>query len=53
MRINADLDNFVHTASHDLLAPLANIEIGIGVMNEVKVTDLQLNKFFKCNKFIC
>lgn len=35
----------MHTASHDLLAPLANIEIGIGVMNEVKVTDLQLNKF--------
>ena len=45
LRINADLDNFVHTTSHDLLAPLANIEISIGVMNEVKVTDLQLNKF--------
>lgn len=35
----------MHTASHDLLAPLANIEISIGVMNEVKVTDPQLNKF--------
>ncbi len=45
MRINADLDNFVQTASHDLLAPLGNIEISINVMNEVKVIDPELNKF--------
>lgn len=45
LRINADLDNFVHTASHDLLAPLGNIEISIEVMNSVKVTDPELNKF--------
>ena len=45
LRINADLDNFVHTASHDLLAPLGNIEISIDVMNSVKVTDPELNKF--------
>lgn len=45
LRINADLDNFVHTASHDLLAPLGNIEISIGVMNKIKVTDPKLNKF--------
>ena len=45
LRINADLDNFVHTASHDLLAPLGNIEISIEVMNAVKVTDPELNKF--------
>lgn len=45
VRINADLDNFVHTASHDLLAPLGNIEISIEVMNLVKVTDPELNKF--------
>jgi two-component system CheB/CheR fusion protein len=44
-RINADLDNFVHTASHDLLAPLANIETSIGVMNLIKVTDPALSKF--------
>ena len=45
LRINADLDNFVQTASHDLLAPLGNIEISIEVMNKVKVTDPELNKF--------
>ena len=45
LRINADLDNFIHTASHDLLAPLGNIEISIGVMNKIKVTDPKLNKF--------
>ncbi|MES2267551.1 MAG: chemotaxis protein CheB [Bacteroidota bacterium] len=44
-RINADLDNFVHTASHDLLAPLANIETSIGVMNLIKITDPGLTKF--------
>jgi two-component system CheB/CheR fusion protein len=45
LRINADLDNFVHTTSHDLLAPLGNIEMSIGVMNEIKVTDPKLNSF--------
>ncbi len=45
LNINADLDNFVHTTSHDLLAPLANIEISIDVMNQLKVTDPTLNKF--------
>ncbi|AMR30106.1 chemotaxis protein CheR [Mucilaginibacter sp. PAMC 26640] len=44
-RINGDLDNFVHTASHDLLAPLANIETSIGVMNLIKITDPGLSKF--------
>ena len=31
-RINADLDNFIYTASHDLRAPIINIE---GLMNVV------------------
>ncbi len=44
-RINEDLDNFVHVASHDLLAPLGNIEVSIGVMNKIKVTGEELNKF--------
>ncbi len=26
MRINADLDNFIYTASHDLKAPISNVE---------------------------
>lgn len=45
LRINADLDNFVHTASHDLLAPLGNIEVSIDVLNLIKVNDPELNKF--------
>jgi two-component system CheB/CheR fusion protein len=45
LRINADLDNFVHTASHDLLGPLGNIEMSINVMNEIKVVDPELEKF--------
>ena len=44
-RINGDLDNFVYTASHDLLAPLANIETSIGVMNLIKVADPGMLKF--------
>jgi light-regulated signal transduction histidine kinase (bacteriophytochrome) len=42
MRINADLDNFVHTTSHDLLAPLGNIEISISMMNEMGSIDPKL-----------
>jgi two-component system CheB/CheR fusion protein len=45
LRINADLDNFVHTASHDLLGPLGNIEMSINVMNEIKGVDPELGKF--------
>ena len=33
MRINADLDNFVYSASHDLMGPIANIE---GILNVLK-----------------
>ncbi len=45
MRINADLDNFVHTTSHDLLAPLGNIEISISMMNEMGSIDPKLKTF--------
>jgi two-component system CheB/CheR fusion protein len=46
LTINADLDGFICTASHDLLGPLANIELTISVMNELKVAnDPQLLKF--------
>ena len=44
-RINEDLDSFVHIASHDLLAPLGNIELSIAVMNQVNVVDPELNNF--------
>ena len=47
LRINADLDNFVHTASHDLLAPLGNIQMSIEVMNAIKVVDPELNRFLQ------
>ncbi|SEJ35727.1 two-component system, chemotaxis family, CheB/CheR fusion protein [Dyadobacter sp. SG02] len=34
-RINADLDNFVHMASHDLLEPLHSIEASIELMDDM------------------
>ena len=34
LRINADLDNFVYTASHDLKAPISNIE---GLVETLKI----------------
>ncbi|GAC1302201.1 MAG: hypothetical protein NVSMB24_06410 [Mucilaginibacter sp.] len=43
--LNADLDNFVHTVAHDLLAPLANIEGSIDVMNHIYVIDPAQSKF--------
>ncbi|MEO5500735.1 MAG: ATP-binding protein, partial [Ginsengibacter sp.] len=43
-RINDDLDNFVHVASHDLITPLASIEISIELMNHIKVSGGDLNK---------
>ncbi|MCE7059147.1 CheR family methyltransferase [Dyadobacter sp. CY343] len=41
-RINGDLDNFVHTASHDLLGPLSNIGISIGLLTEMRADDQEL-----------
>lgn len=34
LRINGDLNNFVYGASHDLNAPISNIETIIGVLNK-------------------
>jgi two-component system CheB/CheR fusion protein len=36
---NADLDNFVHAASHDLMGPLTNIELSISVLTDVQLND--------------
>jgi len=42
LRINADLDHFIHAASHDLLAPLGNIETSISIMNQLALSDAKL-----------
>lgn len=44
-RINTDLDHFVHLASHDLLAPLSNIEASISIMNDIALNDTNLVEF--------
>jgi len=45
IRINTDLDHFIHAASHDLLAPLGNIETSINIMNKIALTDAKLHDF--------
>lgn len=45
LRINADLDHFIHAASHDLLAPLATIETSINVMNKMPLSEPNLMDF--------
>jgi two-component system CheB/CheR fusion protein len=45
LRINADLDHFIHAASHDLLAPLGNIESSIDIMNSIAQSDTELHDF--------
>jgi two-component system CheB/CheR fusion protein len=47
IRINTDLDHFIHAASHDLLAPLGNIETSINMMNKITQTDARLMGFLK------
>lgn len=44
-RINADLDNFVLTASHDLLGPLSNIEVTIGLLNQTRKISPELIEY--------
>ncbi|MBE9463288.1 PAS domain-containing protein [Dyadobacter sp. UP-52] len=43
-RINADLDNFIHTASHDLIDPLNSIEGSISLINAINSNDTELNE---------
>jgi signal transduction histidine kinase len=45
LRINADLDHFIHAASHDLLSPLSSIETSINVMNRMPVSQPKLIEF--------
>jgi len=44
MRINADLDNFVHTASHDLIDPLNSIETTISLITFLNTSDPELKE---------
>ncbi|MFD3004025.1 chemotaxis protein CheB, partial [Pontibacter toksunensis] len=46
-RVNTDLDTFVYTASHDLLAPLNHIEGSIGLMNTLEVADPELKQYLE------
>lgn len=45
LRINADLDHFIHMASHDLLDPLSSIETSIALMNLVDNSNTELTQF--------
>ncbi|WP_428232691.1 sensor histidine kinase [Flavobacterium sp.] len=44
-RINADLDHFIHAASHDLLAPLGHIESSIEMLNDLKIDHSDLSDY--------
>jgi two-component system CheB/CheR fusion protein len=43
--INVDLDNFVYTASHDLKAPIANLESLMGMLKSEPVNETERGKF--------
>ncbi|MCF0055012.1 chemotaxis protein CheB [Dyadobacter sp. CY356] len=43
-RINADLDNFVHTASHDLLDPLNSIEGTLSLITSIDTSDPEIKE---------
>lgn len=50
VRINNDLDNFVYTASHDLKAPMSNIE---GLLESLKDTlDAEIQQYSKETELI-
>lgn len=44
-RINVDLDNFVYTASHDLKAPIANLESLMTMLKGEPVNETERGKF--------
>lgn len=44
-RINEDLDNFVLSASHDLLGPLSNIEVTVALVNQLEISDPELLEY--------
>ena len=44
MRINQDLDNFVYTASHDLLDPLNTIEGSISLIGSIDTNDPEMKE---------
>ena len=45
LRINADLDHFIHATSHDLLAPLGNIEASINELNSMTLSESDVTDF--------
>jgi two-component system CheB/CheR fusion protein len=44
-RINEDLDNFILSASHDLLGPLSNIEVTISLVNQLDIPHPELLEY--------
>lgn len=42
-KTNTDLDNFIYTASHDLKAPISNIEGLVSSLSEI-INDISINK---------
>lgn len=44
-RVNSDLDNFINTASHDLLGPLGSIESSITFINGMDTSDPEFKMF--------
>lgn len=50
LAVNSDLDNFVHAASHDLLGPLSNIELSIGVLFDLQISGDERKKLIEIIK---
>jgi two-component system CheB/CheR fusion protein len=50
LAINADLDNFVHAASHDLLGPLSSIELSFGVLSDTRISGDERTKLMEIIK---